>query len=111
MLYKHMTQYGFTNFFINGAGDIRAHSSRHAPRQWRIGIRNPFTQAGTPAGVINISDGAVATSGDYERYVTYREKKYHHIIDARDARIREDVVSVTVLARCPDHRIRCGYAL
>ncbi|MCX5777613.1 MAG: FAD:protein FMN transferase [Elusimicrobia bacterium] len=86
------------NFFINGAGDMRVHTAADAPRPWRIGIKNPFRSDDKPCGVLDISRGAVATSGDYERYFEHGGKRYHHIIDARTAAVRDDVSSVTVLA-------------
>ena len=89
---------GFENFFVNGAGDVRFSSSPSAPRPWRAAIRNPFAGDVRAAGLLDIRNGAVATSGDYERYFTYRGKKYHHILDARSGRVRDDVASVTVVA-------------
>lgn len=89
---------GVNDFIINGAGDIRVHAAPGTPRPWKIGIRNPLAQDKNAMGVIALSQGAVATSGDYERFFTYRGKKYHHILDARTSEIREDVASVTIVA-------------
>jgi thiamine biosynthesis lipoprotein len=89
---------GVVNFFVNGAGDLRLHAARNAPRPWRVGIKNPLNRGRSSCGVIEISHGAVATSGDYERCRVIGGVKYHHIIDARTAQVRDDVSSVTVLA-------------
>lgn len=106
--YGILKRLGVNNFFVNGAGDIRASSGAGAPRPWRIGIKNPFRNDETACGVLLISNGAVVTSGDYERCVTYAGKRYHHIMDARTSRIRDDISSVTVL--CPNATLANAYA-
>lgn len=96
--YHLLKQAGCQDFCINGAGDVRVSSSVWAPRPWKIAIRNPFSKENISAGMITVSNDAVATSGDYERYFNYNGKKYHHIIDARSSSIRNDVSGVTVIA-------------
>lgn len=90
---------GVKNFSVNGAGDIRVHSEVSAPRQWRVGIRNPFEKKNVPMGALALRNGAVATSGDYERFFRYQGIKYHHVLDGRSGEIARGVVSVTVLGR------------
>lgn len=89
---------GVENFFVNGAGDIRFASGPAAPRPWRAAIRNPFAPDKRAAGFIDLRRGAVVTSGDYERYFVHGGRRYHHILDARTGRVRDDVASVTVYA-------------
>ena len=57
---------GLHAFAINAGGDIVAHGSPTPGDSWRVGIRHP-DRPDRVAGVISISDAAVATSGDYER--------------------------------------------
>jgi FAD:protein FMN transferase len=97
-VYELLRRLGLKNFIVNGAGDIRLHSDASAPRPWKIGIRNPLASAPLPMGYLTLSQGAVATSGDYERYLKYRGQRLHHILDARTATIRQDVAAVTVRA-------------
>jgi thiamine biosynthesis lipoprotein len=98
MAFEVLKRLGINNFFVNGAGDLRVASASDAPRAWKIGITNPFSKDRAPCGLIELSKGAVATSGDYERYLSHNGKRYHHIIDARTGEIRNDVSSVTVFA-------------
>lgn len=89
---------GLENFVVNGAGDIHLHSSTSAPRPWRVGIRNPFAGKETAMGWLELKQGAVATSGDYERYFEHGGVRYHHVIDGRSGEITRSVSSVTILA-------------
>lgn len=44
-------------------------------------------------------DKSVVTSGNYERYFVYNEKKYHHIIDSRTGYPSENgIISVTIIS-------------
>ena len=48
---------------------------------------------------IAVSDEAIVTSGDYERYVMRKNKKYHHIIDpATGYPVWNNIISVTVIS-------------
>lgn len=98
MAYSVLRKLGVKNFVVNGAGDLRVSSSGSSPRPWKIGITNPFRDDRAPCGVVELSGGAVATSGDYERYMTHSGKRHHHIIDARTGDTRSDISSVTVFA-------------
>ncbi|MBI2340489.1 MAG: FAD:protein FMN transferase [Deltaproteobacteria bacterium] len=89
---------GVENFAVNGAGDIRVHSSPLAPRPWRIGIRNPFAERDAAMGGLLLQNGAVATSGDYERFFRHRGKSYHHVLDGRTGEITRGISSVTIMA-------------
>ena len=88
---------GFKTFMVNGAGDICVACEESAERPWKIGLKNPFTPTLT-AGSLKLSNGAVATSGDYERFVENRGKRYHHILDARTGESPSELRSVTLFA-------------
>ena len=91
---------GLTNFFVNGAGDIRVQSEEKAPRPWRIAVRNPLSDNPLASmACLQIKNGAIATSGDYERFFECRGKKYHHVLDGRSGEITQEVSSATVLCQ------------
>ncbi|MBI4514801.1 MAG: FAD:protein FMN transferase [Deltaproteobacteria bacterium] len=78
-------------------GDIRVFGKHPDDRPWRIAVRPP--QADTPPlAVVELSRGAVSTSGDYERYFEVDGVRYHHIIDPRSLMPAQGAASVTVLA-------------
>lgn len=49
--------------------------------KWVVGIQIPFEPSGTYEKTVEISDGAVVTSGNYQRYFEKNGKVYHHILD------------------------------
>jgi thiamine biosynthesis lipoprotein len=63
----------------------------------RIGIRNP-RDPGQLIGVVTVDGGSIATSGDYERYFTWKGARYFHILDPRTGWPATGTASVTVWA-------------
>jgi thiamine biosynthesis lipoprotein len=82
---------------VNLGGDVRVWGGRPDGGAWRVGIRHPRSPTATLAGV-DLLDGAVATSGDYERFVDIDGCRYCHIIDARDGEPVRAWRSVSVVA-------------
>jgi thiamine biosynthesis lipoprotein len=60
------TERGITRLHINAGGDLTLRGGMNAQQPWMIGIQHP-KKAGSIAAVIPIRDGAVASSGSYER--------------------------------------------
>jgi len=97
--FLEMKEKGLENFSFNGSGDIRVHSSEHAPRPWKIGIRNPFANDSTQScGMLQVANGAVATSGVYNNFIKKLGKENHHILNPKNGRANVGVVSASVLA-------------
>ncbi len=88
----------FKNVLIEAGGDIYARGAKsHKP--WHIGITNPRNKRGPVIGKLSLSNQAVATSGDYEKSVFIKGKRYNHIIDPRTGRPAGQCMSVTVIAK------------
>ncbi len=62
-----------------------------------IGVRNPLNKAEI-CDRVEVLDQALATSGNYERYVTIKGKQYTHIMNVRTGKPVSDMYSVTVIA-------------
>lgn len=75
-----MRKYGMNNFFVNAGGDIFVSGTKSSEQQWSIGIKNPRDEKKIIAN-FEVTDQAIGTSGDYERYVFIDGKRYHHIFD------------------------------
>jgi thiamine biosynthesis lipoprotein len=70
---------GVSQALINGGGDVVA-TSESAARPWRVGIRDP-RQPERLLATIDVRDGFVASSGDYERFFERDGRRYHHVLD------------------------------
>jgi len=84
--------------FVEAGGDIRILGPKFGSRPWVIGVRDP-RKADSAITYIYLKEGAVATSGDYERYFTVNGVRYHHIFDPRTGYPAVGAQSVTVVAR------------
>jgi FAD:protein FMN transferase len=91
---------GATHGFVDLGGDIRVLGPRPDGSPWRFGIRHPRL-AEQSIATIEMTDGAVATSGDYERFIVVEGQRYCHILDPRTGWPVQGLASATVLAaRC-----------
>ncbi len=91
-----LTAHGITNHLINAGGDIRTRGHKRDERPWTIAVQDPHKEKNYP-DVIHLTDGAVATSGNYEIYFD-REKMFHHIVNPRTGQSPHESASVSVLA-------------
>lgn len=81
---------GHGNFYVEAGGDVQCAGRNADGRPWRIGIRNPFDEAGV-IKALQPGDAGVATSGSYVRGA--------HIYDPHDpGATLAEVVSLTVIA-------------
>ena len=67
---------------VDLGGDIRAIGAHPDGTPWKIGIRHPRNPAAAIA-IINLSGEALATSGDYERFIEVEGRRYCHILNPR----------------------------
>ncbi len=83
---------------INASGDLSTWGTKSSGEKWIIGIANPLSK-GKIFSWIPIVESSVATSVNYEKYVTFNGKKYSHIIDPRTGYPSTWVNSVTVFGK------------
>ena len=88
---------GYKNLIVNAGGDLRVGGLKNN-QPWSIGIQNPRESKKILAR-ISVSDMAVATSGDYERFFNYEGKRYHHIFNPKDGFPTEGCQSVTIVTK------------
>ena len=78
----YLQKSGVKGAVVSVGGSILAFGKRNKiGDKWRIAVRHP-REENAYIGVINLSEGFVSTSGDYEKYFEKDGKRYHHILDA-----------------------------
>jgi thiamine biosynthesis lipoprotein len=79
---EQLQRAGVKHGYANLGGDIRVLGPRGDGRPWRFAIRHPRVAEACVAEV-ELSGGALATSGDYERSFERDGRRYHHLLDPR----------------------------
>jgi FAD:protein FMN transferase len=86
----------FGDFGVDAGGDLYLGGMNPEGKPWSVGIRHPRND-GEVIATLHVTDGAICTSGDYERRAP-REGGEHHLIDPRAGASAAALASVTVLA-------------
>ena len=97
-----LQQLGIKSGIVNAAGDLVTWGLQPGGKPWTIGIASP-DGSHHPFSYLNISDAAVATSGNYEKFIMIDGKKYSHTIDPKTGMPVEGIKSVTII--CPNAEI------
>ena len=80
-------------------GELRALGTQASGEPWAVAVESPEPGRRAARGVIELADLAVATSGDYRRWVQIGDARLSHTMDGRRAApVNNGVASVTVLA-------------
>jgi thiamine biosynthesis lipoprotein len=90
---------GIEHYLVEAGGEVRARGMNADGRAWQIGIERPDALPPRAQFIAPLTDGAMATSGDYRIYFERDGRRYCHEIDpARAAPIDHGLASVTVVA-------------
>ncbi len=73
-----LAEQGVEHYFLSLGGNVQVSGGNPNGEPWRVGIADPA--GGNPVGIVPISDGAVVTSGGYQRNFTAKGTTYHHIL-------------------------------
>jgi len=91
---------GITRYMVEIGGEMRLAGMSGRGDPWRIAIEQPDSTGRGVAAAINLTDTAIATSGDYRNFFEVGGRRYSHMIDPRTGRpVVHDLVSVTVVHR------------
>jgi len=93
---------GVISGIVNASGDLTTWGNQADGKPWTIGIADP-ENAKQPFSYMNITDMAIATSGNYEKFVVINGKKYSHTINPKTGMPVMGVKSVTIF--CPNAEI------
>ncbi len=89
---------GLTNGYINAGGNVVLLGEKEDGSNWKIGIQSPDSNDALVQYETKKAT-CLVTSGDYQRYFTYKKKKYSHIIDPQTGYPANYVRSVTVITK------------
>ncbi|MFH6987773.1 FAD:protein FMN transferase [Flavobacterium collinsii] len=90
-----MLEKGIKAGIVNGSGDMTAWGRQPNGKDWNIGMTNPF-HPDTLFAVVPLNNGAVTTSGSYEKFVVFDGKRYSHIINPATGYPATGLCSVSV---------------
>ena len=94
-------EHGISAALVNLGGDLCSLGPQPGEMPWGVGIRHPRPNGESPQELIAtlpLFSGAIATSGDYERYFDFEDRRYSHILDPRTGESVQGPQSVTVHA-------------
>lgn len=95
-----LQQHGVRHALASLDGELRGVGDQASSEPWAVALERPEAGRRAVRGVIELEDLAVATSGDYRRYLKVGDARLAHTMDARRcAPVNNAVASVTVLAR------------
>lgn len=92
-----LAAHGVQSALVNLAGDLLALGPQPGDTAWQVGIQHP-RKSGSLIARLPLSAGAIATSGDYERFVEVDGVRHSHVLDPRSGRSVQGFQSVTVHA-------------
>ena len=94
-----MTNLNIKNGVVNAGGDLTSWGTKPGGELWTVGIIDPFNKEKVKLW-LNVTNIAVVTSGDYEKFVMIDGKRYSHIINPKTGWPAQGVKSVSII--CPD---------
>ncbi|MDX1676417.1 FAD:protein FMN transferase [Arsukibacterium sp.] len=86
---------GIKHALVTAGGDTRLLGDKHG-RPWLVAIKHPRKNADIVAQ-LPLTDSAISTSGDYERFFIEDGVRYHHILDPKSGQSPSGLMSVTVI--------------
>jgi thiamine biosynthesis lipoprotein len=92
-----MQQNGVADGIVNASGDLTTWGMQPDGKPWAVGIANP-NNITKPFSWLNISGMAIATSGNYEKFVMINGKKYSHTIDPKTGLPVHGIKAVTIIS-------------
>jgi thiamine biosynthesis lipoprotein len=89
---------GAVHGLVNLGGDVRVIGPAPDGAPWRIAVQDPRGKPGATVARLDVASGAMATSGDYERYFVVDGRRYCHVMDPRSGWPVDAWQSVSVVA-------------
>jgi FAD:protein FMN transferase len=98
-LAETLSGFGISHYLVSIDGELRASGGRADGSPWRVAVEQPDPEKRDVAGVVEITDGALATSGNYRHRRELDGRSFAHTMDPRTGLPVDDAVfSATVRA-------------
>ncbi|MDS0526466.1 FAD:protein FMN transferase [Clostridium sp. SHJSY1] len=92
-------KYSIKSALIDLGGNIFVLGTKDNDSFWNVGIQNPFGTRGEYIGILSLKDKSIVTSGNYERYFTKGNDRFHHIIDPHTGYpSKSRIISATIIS-------------
>lgn len=101
VLVDFLTRRGQKNFYVEIGGELALRGTNSEGEQWRIGIDVPKENSTTHEieNIVQLSDLAIATSGNYRKFYEKDGKKYPHFLNPKTGfPVEHSLLSVSVIA-------------
>ncbi len=95
LAYTSLESMGIKRGYINAGGDLFCWGKNPENESWKIGIKHPRHQG--YLGILTLSKGAAATTGDYQRFFEVDGIRYHHVFNPVTGFPAQGKQSVTVV--------------
>lgn len=94
-----LSEAGVRHAIIDLGGNVVTIGGKPDGSPWRIGIQNPDGARGSYVGIVSVHGESVVSSGQYERYFTYRGKRYGHVLSTRTGYpVDNGITSATIVS-------------
>jgi len=96
---SYLIDNGVKSSFINLGGNVLLIGNKPDGSDFATGIQNPFDMRGAYLMALSISDVAIVSSGDYERFFVQDGLEYHHILNTQTGYpARTNIKQVSIIA-------------
>ena len=94
-----LDEFGCEKFMVEVGGEVSTRGERFEGGSWRIGVERPTEKGRALTSVAEISDRAMATSGDYRNFIEHGGKRFSHTIDPKTCQpVTHSLASACVVA-------------
>ena len=100
LMAEHLEQLGVNNYLVEIGGEIRVSGQNPEHQKWRIAVERPLANQRSAQTILQLSQGAVATSGDYRNFREVDDRRFSHTIDPQTGKpVTHNLASVTVIGQ------------
>ncbi len=95
---NYLEQQGVENYLVEVGGEIRALGYKPHNESWRLAIESPTVEQRSVFKVVELTNGGLATSGDYRNYYENNGIRYSHTINPFTGKpVQHQLTSVSVV--------------